>query len=474
MSYRIIRIKKLRKNKIKRNSIKKMKQKTCWGVTADRTGRPAWIMFSFKGFGVIACEPNANAPCDWKLIVQLKEKEEFYIASQMEDGSIKESSSDNLQPLSDFLQINYRFGTFNAKYGKILLTLSTRDGKNKTYAVKDVNVKNDNELEFILGPGPDPNDVPFSNMAEEMQLIIWFSGDQRLNPSLWSYVNWKLEFPGFSRYNAGEDSLEVRWSDIPVAGALAAPLFAVNIPIARDAATPLYLLYWVQVQIANEMPITVNGIDRKGRRMSMVRKVSGYSFTAGKLRLELSSKGLKAKSGDIEANMILRGFKNGKYRNVGITSFIDRALGLGAGASFGGTSRYSYSFPVLAGVMKKGMDGKIRIAFKEGAKKALQYDKETGILSSMDVGDVLEVYAENKGIVVSVKRSGGDMVQFLLEKMSRGSGDDTWVTVFNCDCALYILFLEGESLVEEVELSFQWWRSPNAFLFPLVRRDKGS
>ena len=396
----------------------------------------------------------------------------------MEDGSIKESSSDNfIEPLSDFLQINYRFGTFNAKYGKILLTLSTRDGKNKTYAVKDVNVKNDNELEFILGPGPDPNDVPFSNRAEEMRFRIWFPG--RPGYAAQAYDNSRLEllFGGVSRYNAGEDSLEVRWSDTP---GYAAPIFAGDVPgtvvggfapfarhgFARDAATPLYLLYWVQVQIADEMPIVVRGIDSKGKEVSMVRKVSGYSFAAGKLKLEFSSKGLKAKSGDKAASVAINGFSSGNYRNVRITSFIDRALGLGAGASFGGTSRYSYSFPVLPGVVRRGKDGKLWVAFKAGKEKAFKYDKQTEVISSMDVSDALEVYAENKGIVVSVKRSGGDMVQILLEKLSRGSAGDNWVAVFNCDCALYILFLEGESLVEEVELSFLWWRSPFAFPFP--------
>lgn len=400
-----------------------MKQKTCWGVTADRIGR-TMFSFSFKGFGLIACEQNgnANAPCDWKLGVQLKDKEEFYIASQMEDGSIKESSSDDFKPLSDFLQINDRFGTLNAKYGKILLTLSTRDGKKKTYAVKDVNVKNDNELEFILGPGPNPNDVPFSNMAEEMGFFVWYSGDERLNPSLWSYVNWKLEFPGLSVYNASEDKLEIKWSDVdvvftgnaPVAfagdvaafagyaahlfagdvpavvvrGADDAPLFAVDIPFARDAATPWYLFFWVQVQIVNEMPIKLFGRDRKGRRMSMVRKVSGYKVDKGKLTLELSSKGLKAKSGDREANMILKGFKSGNYRNIDIIAF-DTSSRLSATGS-----RYSYSAPALPGVIKKGKDGNVRVAFKAGKEKALRYDRETGLISSMDVERFVDLESE--------------------------------------------------------------------------------
>ena len=371
-----------------------MSQKTCWGVSADIIGRLGPIVLSFKGFGVIACEPNANAPCDWKLRVQLKEKEEVYAASQMEDGSIKESSSDNfIEPLSDFLQINDRIVQLNAKYGKILLTVSTKDGKNKTYAVKDVNVKNDNELEFILRPGPNPNDVPFSNMAEEMEFLVLYSGDQRLNPGLWSYVNWKLEIqiPGVSRYNAGEDSLEVRWSDTPVApgdvaaGALAAPLFAVNIPIARDAATPLYLLYWVQVQIVNRMPITVNGIDSKGKEVRMMRKVSGYRVEKGKMTLELSSKGLKAKRGDMEAAAAVREFKSGNYGDVALEAFRQMHIGWIPGSS----KRYSYSFPVLQGVIKKGKDGKVRVAFKAGKEKAFKYDKQTEVISSMDVGNVI-------------------------------------------------------------------------------------
>ena len=373
-----------------------MKQKTYLGADmlfADREW-PAWAILRFKGFGVIACEPNANAPCDWKLRVQLKEKEEFYIASQMEDGSIKESISDNfIEPLSDFLQINDRIVQLNAKYGKILLTVSTKDGKNKTYAVKDVNVKNDNELEFILRPGPNPNDVPFSNMAEEMEFLVLYSGDQRLNPGLWSYVNWKLEIqiPGVSRYNAGEDSLEVRWSDTPgapgyvAAGALAAPLFAVNIPIARDAATPLYLLYWVQVQIVNRMPITVNGIDSKGKEVRMMRKVSGYRVEKGKMTLELSSKGLKAKRGDMEAAAAVREFKSGNYGDVALEAFRQMHIGWIPGSS----KRYSYSFPVLQGVIKKGKDGKVRVAFKAGKEKAFKYDKQTEVISSMDVGDVI-------------------------------------------------------------------------------------
>ena len=400
-----------------------MSQKTCWGVSADREW-PAWAILRFKGFGVIACEPNANAPCDWKLIVQLKEKEEVYAASQMEDGSIKESSSDNfIEPLSDFLQINDRIGPFNAKYGKILLTVSTKDGKNKTYAVKDVNVKNDNELEFILGPGPDPNDVPFSNMAEEMGVVLWFSGDQRLNPSLWSYVNWKLEIPGFSVYNASEDSLEIKWSDAgnvdvvftgdapafvgdvaAFLGAgdvpdLVAPLFAGDAPgVAGGFATfaragdPwkfVHFVYWVQVQIVNEEPIVVSGIDSKGKEVSMVRKVSGYKVEKDKLMLVLSSKGLKAKSGDREAIGALRESSSGKYRNVRIRSFIYLALGFSAGASFGGTSRYSYSAPTFLGVMRRGKDGRIRVAFKAGKEKAFKYDKQTEVISSMDVGDVI-------------------------------------------------------------------------------------
>ena len=60
-----------------------MSQKTCWmggatgGTVAGNASKgapglwPAWAILRFKGFGVIACEPNANAPCDWKLRVQL-------------------------------------------------------------------------------------------------------------------------------------------------------------------------------------------------------------------------------------------------------------------------------------------------------------------------------------------------------------------------------------------------------------------
>jgi hypothetical protein len=267
-------------------------------------------------------------------------------------------------------------------------------------------------------------------MAEEMQLILWFSGDQRLNPSLWSYVYSKLEIPGFSVYNASEDSLEIKWSDAgdvdvvftgdaPVAFVGYVPAFAGDVahlfagdvpdlvvrgagdvpvvaggfaPFARagDAGRPwkfVHFVYWVQVQIVNEEPIVVSGIDSKGKEVRMVRKVSGYSFAEGKLMLVLSSKGLKAKSGDREANMILRGFSSGKYRNVGITCFIDQVLG--AGASFGGTSRYSYSAPALPGVIKKGKDGNVRVAFKRGAKKAFKYDKQTEVISSMDVGNVI-------------------------------------------------------------------------------------
>ncbi len=364
-----------------------MKQKTCFGLSTDRGYR--LIVSAFEGLGFItACEPNPNAPCDWKLGVQLKEKGKVYAASQLEDDSIKESSSDNfIEPFSDFLQINDLIEQFNAKYDDILLlTVSTKDGKNKTYPVKDVKVLNNKEMEIILGPGPNPNDVPFSNMAEEMGFLVLYSGDQRIHPiNFLASVNWKLNIPFLSLYNASENKLEVQWSDTPVD----------TIPFAAGGAGDFALfaaagiIRWVQVQIANGMPIKLFGIDSKGKEVSMVRKVSGYSFAAGKLRLDLWSKGLKAKSGDKAAIGALRESSSGKYRNVRITSFIDLALGLGAGASFGGTSRYSYSFPVLQGVMRRGKDGKVRVAFKAGKEKAFKYDKQTEVISSMDVGNVI-------------------------------------------------------------------------------------
>ncbi len=390
-----------------------MNKKTYLGADMLFADRDMLRLAEFKVIGFIAaCEPNVNAPCNLTLRAELKDKEEVYVVSQMEDGSIKESTSDDLKGL--WRRIYFFLSNVEGRKGLsfIWLTVSTRDGKKKTYAVKDANVLNEKGIEFILGPGPNPNDVPFSTMAEEMGIIMWFSGDRRLNQinflAPYFYPRTELLFGGVSRYNAIENSLEVRWSDTPVApgyvaaGALAAPLFAVDIPFARDAATPWYLFFWVQVQIVNEMPIKLFGRDRKGRRMSMVRKVSGYKVEKGKLMLELSSKGLKAKSGDREANRILRGFKSGIYSDVGIIAF-DPSSRLSARGS-----RNSYSVPELPGIMRRGKDGKVRVAFKAGKEKALRYDRETGLISSMDVERFVVLESEGESFDILIQREPDD------------------------------------------------------------------
>lgn len=327
-------------------------------------------VIGFLGF-IDACEPNVNAPCNLTLRAQLKEKEEVYVVSQMEDGSINESTSDDLKALwrrIDFIMLNVE-----GREGLILLTLSTRDGKKKTYAVKDANVLNEKGIEFILGPGPKPNDVPLSNIVEEMEIIVWFSG--RPGYAAQAYDNSRLEllFGGLSRYNAGEDSLEVRWSDIVGASAT---LLAESI---KDGELDL---------------VALSGIDSKGKKVRMMRKVSGYRVEKGKMTLELSSKGLKAKRGDIVAAAALREFKSGNYGDVALEAF-DPMPQLYAVSN----KRYSYRMPSFNGILRKGKDGKVRVAFKAGKENVLRYDRETGLISSMDVERFIGLQSERELLI---------------------------------------------------------------------------
>jgi hypothetical protein len=446
-----------------------MKQKICLVGPAQAQA----IIFAFEGVGVIAaCEPNVNAPCEFKLGVQLKEKEKVYAASQMEDGSINESSLEDFKTLSDFWQEILRLRYLNAKYPNMLLTVSTKDGKKKTYAVKDVNILNNQRLEFILGPGPDPNDVPFSNTAEEMGFFVWYSRDHGFNPFIPSillapYVHSKIELGGLSRYNASEDRLDLWLNDLYYGTAGYA-----------DRINPAWyweLQYWLEKQIATEAPVVLTGIDSKGKEERMLRKVSGYKVEKGKMTFELSSKGLNAKSGDKVAFEVLNGFKRENYRIVGM-----RAL------SFAEGSFYSYSFPALPGIMKKGMDGKWRLAFKDGDKKALQYDKKTGVVSSMDASDLIEAWAQKKHeffAQLQLKDSGKRYRVKLGEFKGVEKADGAWIWVTDVLDGFDMLVgghfldvLEGEEWKEvRIELLFpqfvpqdfplDWmWRLPIEYL----------
>jgi hypothetical protein len=447
-----------------------MKQKTCLVGPAQ-----AQAIFAFEGVGVFsACEPNVNALCELKLGVQLKEKEKVYAASQMEDGSIKESSLEDFKTLSDFLRKILLIRALNAKYANLLVTVSTKDVKKKTYAVKDIKVMNDKELEFTLGPGPDPN-VPFSNTAEEIECLVWYSRDSRdqiFNPFIQSnllapYVHSKIELGGFWRYNASEDTLDLWLNDLYYGTAGYA-----------DRINPAWyweLQYWLEKQIATEALVLITGIDSKGKEERMLRKVSGYKVEKGKMTFELSSKGLNAKSGDKVAFEVLNGFKRENYRIVGM-----RAL------SFAEGSFYSYSFPALPGIMKKGMDGKWRLAFKDGDKKALQYDKKTGVVSSMDASDLIEAWAQKKHeffAQLQLKDSGKRYRVKLGEFKGVEKADGAWIWVTDVLDGFDMLVgghfldvLEGEEWKEvRIELLFpqfvpqdfplDWmWRLPIEYL----------
>ena len=419
------------------------------------------VLFGFEGLGNFsACEPNVNAPCELKLGVQLKEKEKVYAASQMEDGSIKESSLEDFKTLSDFLRGLLCFTPLNAKYDNILLTVSTKDGKKKTYAVKDVvRVMNDKELGFILEPGPDPN-VALSNTAEEMEVFVWYSRNHGFNLSnlLAQYVHSNLEFWGLSVYNASEDRLDVLLRDLDYGTAGYA-----------DRINPAWyggiwgLQYWLEKQINNDAPLVLSGRDRKGKEVRMLKKLRGYSVSAGILKLELSSKGLKAKSGDVEAIEALKEFKSGNYKNLVI-----RALHLLARGSL-----YSYSIPAFKGVMKKCMDGGFRLAFKDVDKKALQYDNRTGVVSSMDASDFIEFLARRKHEYIAhlLLKDSGKRFKFKLGELKgvkKADGGWTLLTdVLEVDggCQVLDAFLEGEEW-KEVRMGLVLLEWPALFIAP--------
>ena len=188
-------------------------------------------------------------------------------------------------------------------------------------------------------------------------------------------------------------------------------------------------------------PLVISASDSKGNEVTMLTKITGYTFECGVVTAKLSRKGLMANNDDTEVSRILREFKSGNYKNLVI-----RALHLLARGSL-----YSYSIPEFKGVMKKGMDGGFRLAFKDVDKKALQYDNRTGVVSSMDASDFIEFLARRKHEYIAhlLLKDSGKRFKFKLGELKgvkKADGGWTLLTdVLEVDggCQVLDAFLEG-------------------------------
>ena len=156
---------------------------------------------------------------------------------------------------------------------------------------------------------------------------------------------------------------------------------------------------------------TISASDSKGNEVTMLTKITSYKFEKDVLTLGLSRMGLRANSGDTAATQILREFNSGDYSDVKV-----------AASWFYFDPRYATTkiyLPSFVGYSKKGKDGKVRVAFKAGKKKALQYNTKTGVVSSMDVDEVL---LSNKVFSVSVNQPPGSALFRILETLKKVDG----------------------------------------------------
>jgi hypothetical protein len=142
--------------------------------------------------------------------------------------------------------------------------------------------------------------------------------------------------------------------------------------------------------------------DSKGNDVMMLTKITGYTFESGVVTVGLSRKGLRANNDDTAVIQILKGFKSGDYSYLKIVPFwsdfgqwLERF-----DAEYANTKMY---LPEFNGYLKKGKNGRNWVALKAGKKKALQYNTKTGMISSMDVAEVL---LANKVFSVSVNQPG--------------------------------------------------------------------
>lgn len=171
--------------------------------------------------------------------------------------------------------------------------------------------------------------------------------------------------------------------------------------------------------VESDDALVISASDSKGNEVTMLTKITSYKFEKGVLTLGLSRMGLRANSGDKAATQILREFNSGDYSDVKVAAswfYFDPSVP----TVFDKYATTKIYLPQFVGYSKKGKDGKQMVAFKAGKKKALQYNTKTGVVSSMDVDEVL---LSNKVFSVSVNQPPASALFIILETLKKVDGD---------------------------------------------------